>query len=72
MERIRHLRCTIRLSSTHLPFHELREGAIRPSGQFQKGSLLGHLTVGGKDDEEIGSFDGGEPMCDGDGGVVAA
>lgn len=35
-------------------------------------ALLGDGAIGGKHDDAVGAFDGGEAMGDGDGGVVAA
>ena len=39
--------------------------------EFFISALFGDGAVGGKHDDTVGAFDGGEAMGDGDGGVVA-
>ena len=58
-------------SASDLPLHELRKRALLISSEFRVGSDLCHAAVGANANDDVAALDGGEAMCDGDGGIVA-
>lgn len=60
-----------RLTTGHLPLHELRESAFLVSGKLSVRADLCYAAVGADADDDVAALDRAEAVGDGDGGVVA-
>lgn len=65
------LRGMRRITTAHLPLHQLRESTIWVGAELLVASLFSHGSVGAKDDDCIRALDSGESVGDTDCCVVA-
>lgn len=59
-----------RLTTAHLPLHELGESTVGTRTELLIASLLGNSPIIAKNDDAVGALDSGETVGNADGGVV--